>query len=105
MDNLLGNVRAHTAEGTGARVTVRAAADGSTELAVVDEGAGIPAESLPKVFDRFYRADRARGGHGSGLGLAIVAAVVDAHGGRVDVASTVGSGTRVTVRLPAPARA
>ncbi|MGW2169564.1 sensor histidine kinase [Streptomyces sp. NPDC001705] len=105
VDNLLGNVRAHTAEGTGALVTVRAAADGSTELAVVDEGAGIPAESLPKVFDRFYRADRARGGHGSGLGLAIVAAVVDAHGGRVDVASTVGSGTRVTVRLPAPARA
>ncbi|MCF2129515.1 HAMP domain-containing histidine kinase [Strepomyces sp. STD 3.1] len=105
VDNLLGNVRAHTPEGTHARVTVWAAADGSTRLAVVDDGPGVPAEALPKVFDRFYRADRARGGHGSGLGLAIVAAVVDAHGGRVDVVSTAGSGTGVTVRLPAAASA
>ncbi|MGW4922823.1 sensor histidine kinase [Streptomyces parvulus] len=99
VDNLLGNVRAHTPEGTRARVAV-AVADGWARLSVVDEGPGIPAESLPRVFDRFYRADRARGGHGSGLGLAIVAAVVDAHGGRVDVAARAGGGTRVSVRLP-----
>ncbi|MFI5852578.1 sensor histidine kinase [Streptomyces parvulus] len=99
VDNLLGNVRAHTPEGTRARVTV-AVAEGWARLAVMDEGPGIPAESLPRVFDRFYRADRARGGHGSGLGLAIVAAVVDAHGGRVEVAAPAGGGTRVSVRLP-----
>lgn len=108
VDNLLANVRNHTPAGTPARVTVRTSppVDGqSTDLAaavveVADEGPGIAAESLPRVFDRFYRADPAHSGEGSGLGLAIVAAVAQAHAGTVDLAGTEGGGTRVSVRLP-----
>ncbi|MFG3252511.1 sensor histidine kinase [Streptomyces sp. NPDC048172] len=99
VDNLLANVRAHTPEGTGARVRV-AVREGVAVLEVADEGPGIPAASLPKVFDRFYRADRSRSGDGSGLGLAIVAAVAAAHRGRVEMRSAPGQGTSVTVLLP-----
>jgi two-component system, OmpR family, sensor kinase len=76
------------------------ARDGRAVLEVADDGPGIPAQSLPKVFDRFYRADSARSGDGSGLGLAIVAAVAKAHGGTVQVGSPLGHGTTVSVRMP-----
>jgi two-component system, OmpR family, sensor kinase len=99
VDNLLANVRAHTAADTSVRVRVWAR-DGWAVLEVADDGPGIPAESLPKVFDRFYRADRARSGDGSGLGLAIVAAVAKAHGGTVQVGGPLGHGTTVSVRMP-----
>lgn len=100
-DNLLANVRAHTAPRTPARVTVRAEEPtGMAVLEVADEGPGIAAEALPRLFDRFYRADPARGGEGSGLGLAIVAAVADAHAGTVRVTAAIGEGTVVAVRLP-----
>lgn len=71
-------------------------------LAVTDSGAGIPAQDLPHLFDRFWRADRSRSRSrgGSGLGLAITHALVLAHQGRIDVRSEVGSGTTVTVALP-----
>lgn len=71
-------------------------------LTVCDEGPGIAAEHLPHVMERFYRADvsRQRDTGGTGLGLAIVAEIVHAHGGRVDVDSTVGFGTCVQVTLP-----
>ncbi|WP_328580695.1 sensor histidine kinase [Streptomyces sp. NBC_00370] len=107
VDNLLANVRNHTPSGTAAQVTVRAdgpSAPGNGRpdviLAVADGGPGIPAEALPRLFDRFYRADPAHSGDGSGLGLAIVAAVAQAHGGSVEVSSAPGEGTCVTVRLP-----
>ncbi|NGN64717.1 HAMP domain-containing histidine kinase [Streptomyces sp. A7024] len=110
VDNLLANVRTHTPPTTTTRILVHSTTDGAwADLVVTDDGPGIPAESLPKVFDRFYRADRSRSGKGSGLGLAIVAAVAEAHGGRVEVAASqaagpagAGGGTRVTVRLPLP---
>jgi two-component system OmpR family sensor kinase len=70
-------------------------------LTVADNGAGIPPEALPHVFERFYRADKARSRYsgGSGLGLSIVNAICTAHRGEVEIASTEGMGTTVTIRL------
>lgn len=76
---------------------------GGVRLEVVDRGRGIPAEALPRIFDRFYRVDHAepRGAQGSGLGLAIVAAIVTGHGGRYGVSSTLGQGSTFWFELPA----
>lgn len=99
--NLLGNALRHTpAPGT---VTVRARRSGGEAVVeVADTGVGIPAEDLPHVFDRFWRADKSRNRRtgGSGLGLAIVRNLVELHGGTVAVESTVDEGTTFTVRLP-----
>ena len=75
--------------------------DGQVTLVVEDRGAGIAAEHLPHLTRRFYRTDpgRSRAGGGTGLGLAIVKHIVERHQGRLDIASTVGKGTRVTVRF------
>jgi signal transduction histidine kinase len=99
--NLLGNAVAHTPQG--GRITVAArAAGGFVSVSVNDTGEGIPAEHLPHIFDRFYRADksRARQTGGAGLGLAIVKQLVVAHGGTVDVASEPGLGSTFTFTLP-----
>jgi two-component system, OmpR family, sensor histidine kinase SenX3 len=76
--------------------------DGIVEIAVTDQGAGIPEEDLERVFERFYRIDPARSRHtgGSGLGLSIVKHVVQNHGGDVRVWSQPGSGSTFTIRLP-----
>ena len=82
--------------------------DGTMAISVVDDGIGIDAEELPRVFDRFYRTDRSRsrGIGGTGLGLAITRAIVEAHGGTVTVESAgPGQGATVTVRLPLGERA
>ncbi|MFB8142396.1 sensor histidine kinase [Streptomyces parvus] len=109
--NLLANVRHHTPDGTEAWVRV-AARNGSAVIEVTDHGPGLTEEQAQRVFERFYRADQSRtrahlpaGGRdeGSGLGLAIVAAVVEAHGGRVEVdrAPDEGAGG-VTFRVSLP---
>lgn len=101
VDNLLANVRVHTPAGTAVRIEV-SEAPGTAVLTVADDGPGIPAEALPRVLDRFYRAAGTHSGGGSGLGLAIVAAVAASHGGAVEVTSAPGgSGTTVRVVLPA----
>jgi two-component system OmpR family sensor kinase len=99
--NLLGNARVHTPPATA--VDVRVATDDATVvLEVTDHGPGLPAADLPYVFDRFYRADASRGRDqgGAGLGLSIVAAIVQAHGGRVGVLNVAGAGARFRVELP-----
>jgi two-component system phosphate regulon sensor histidine kinase PhoR len=88
------------------RVTVLLSAPGPEVLLEVrDTGIGIPPESLPRIFERFYRVDkgRAREEGGTGLGLAIVKHVAQAHGGQVEVDSRLGRGTTFRVRLPARA--
>ena len=70
------------------------------ELTVRDRGPGIPAEDLAHVFDRFYRADTARGRPGSGLGLAIVRQVAETHGGTVVAEAADGGGALLRLRLP-----
>ncbi len=99
--NLLGNARAHTPAGTTVTIGL-STEDGSVLLRVSDDGPGIPAELLPRVFERFARGDgsRSRAAGSTGLGLAIVSAVADAHDGTVGVASSP-AGTTFTVRLPA----
>jgi signal transduction histidine kinase len=79
--------------------------DGEVVLAIVDTGLGIPSRDLPRIFERFYRVDRARSREtgGTGLGLSIVKHVAENHGGRVEVTSELGQGTRFEVRLPASA--
>jgi two-component system OmpR family sensor kinase len=74
--------------------------DGTVILRVSDTGLGISAEDLPRVFDRFYRVDSSRTSGNTGLGLAISKAIVDAHGGQIEVASEPERGTVFTVRLP-----
>ena len=97
--NLLTNAAKFT--DAGGRVRVSAAADGGDRVrfTVADTGVGIPAEHLPRVFDRFFRVPGGPAAAGAGLGLAIAREIVHAHGGDVDVASDVGRGTRFSFTL------
>lgn len=101
--NLVANAVRYTPPG--GRIVMEAARDGDVvRIAVSDTGCGIPATYIPRLFDRFFRVDRARetgGGH-IGLGLAIVKAIAELHGGSVVVESEVGRGTRVTLALRSP---
>jgi two-component system OmpR family sensor kinase len=102
--NLLANARVHTPPGTPVHVALRPSTDGGRAvLEVADEGPGMAPDVAAHVFDRFFRADVARGRStgSSGLGLSIVQAVAAAHGGAVSVASEPDHGTRFTVELPA----
>jgi two-component system heavy metal sensor histidine kinase CusS len=75
--------------------------DTNFEVAVSDNGSGIAPEHLPRVFDRFYRAESSRGSDGAGLGLALVKSIVDLHGGSASIQSEIGRGTTVTLKFPA----
>jgi signal transduction histidine kinase len=100
--NLVDNAIRYTRPG--GRVEVALGADnGEVVLTVRDTGLGIPNRDLPRIFERFYRVDRARSREtgGTGLGLSIVRHVVENHGGRISVDSELGRGTRFEVRLPA----
>jgi signal transduction histidine kinase len=96
--NLLDNAIKYTPAGGRVDVDVRRDA-GDALLIVRDNGAGIPPDELPRIFDRLFRGDRSRAERGLGLGLSLVKAVVEAHGGRVDVASEPGRGSTFTVVL------
>jgi two-component system OmpR family sensor kinase len=103
VDNLVANAIRHAANGGRVELRARLTPEGA-EIAVVDDGAGIAAEHLPHIFDRFYKVDAARasGAAGSGLGLSIASAIVERHGGKISVESRRGR-TVFTVRLPQPA--
>jgi signal transduction histidine kinase len=97
--NLLDNAIKYTPAGGEVRIDVRRAA-GTAVLEVRDTGQGIPADELPRVFDRLFRGDASRTERGLGLGLSLVRAVVQAHGGRVEATSEVGGGSTFSVFLP-----
>jgi two-component system phosphate regulon sensor histidine kinase PhoR len=100
--NLLDNALRYTPRG--GTITLRGRReDGGSTLQVVDTGSGIPREHLPRIFERFYRADpsRSRAEGGTGLGLAIVRHTVEAHGGRVWAESHLGEGTTISCWFPA----
>ncbi|MDE3024302.1 MAG: hypothetical protein KGI93_01900 [Acidobacteriota bacterium] len=101
LDNLLSNAVKFSTEGGLVRVELRGDGD-HVSIAVADEGIGIPADEQGHVFSRFYRARAASdlAVPGTGLGLAITRALVDQHGGTIELESAVGEGTRVTVRFP-----
>jgi two-component system phosphate regulon sensor histidine kinase PhoR len=99
--NLIENAIKYTPKGGHVRVRARLAGR-ALEIEVEDDGVGIPAAHLPRVFERFYRVDRSRSREmgGTGLGLAIVKHIVRAHGGNVEVESEEGRGALFRVRLP-----
>jgi heavy metal sensor kinase len=99
--NLLTNAIQFNRDQGNIRISVDAS-DSTALIQVADNGEGIPTEDLPHIFERFYRADksRSRAEGRNGLGLAICKAIVDAHGGSIEVASQVGTGSTFTVKLP-----
>lgn len=105
LNNLIMNALTHTQAGGEIRLSVEEAHDEqSVAIQVADNGAGIPADQLPHIFDRFYRADQARtrteGSTNSGLGLAICRSIIESHEGQIEVESELGVGTTFTIRLP-----
>ncbi|GAC1353793.1 MAG: HAMP domain-containing sensor histidine kinase [Herpetosiphon sp.] len=98
--NLLSNARTYTP--AGGTITVAARGGANLRVEITDTGIGIPADDLPRIWDRLYRVDRSRSraGGGFGLGLAIVQSIVTAHHGSVEVSSTPGTGTSFVVFLP-----
>jgi signal transduction histidine kinase len=102
--NLLGNALKFTPAGGTVTIstgTIRTGQDGaSAVLEVTDTGVGIPADELPRIFDRFWRGQAAAQTSGSGIGLAIAAELTSAHGGTLTAASQPGAGTSFTLTLP-----
>ena len=101
VDNLLANVRTHTPAGTVTTITARGDDSGRVVVEVSDDGPGVPADKLPRIFDRFYRAGALSSSRGSGLGLAIVSQIAAAHHGMAAAAPNYPHGLRVTLTLPA----
>ena len=98
--NLLTNALKFTP--AGGRVTISTGlSKGEARLQVTDTGAGIPADDLPRIFDRFWRGRQASQISGSGIGLAVAAELAQAHGGRLAASSEPGHGTQMTLSLPA----
>jgi two-component system OmpR family sensor kinase len=105
LSNLVNNAITHTPAGTPVDVRLSRRDEGGQPLVVIevsDQGPGLTAEQTERIFERFYRADaaRSRENGGTGLGLAIVAALVAAHGGRVELDTAPGDGATFRVLLP-----
>jgi signal transduction histidine kinase len=105
VEGLVSNALRHSASGAAVRISATVDAEGSAAISVADDGEGIPADDLPRVFERFYRGASEREGSGFGIGLALARWVVERHGGSIELDSrTAGpdrrSGTTVTIRLP-----
>jgi two-component system heavy metal sensor histidine kinase CusS len=99
VSNLVDNALRFTPEGGTIQISIRVKT-AHCEVTVSDDGCGITPEHLPRVFDRFYRADSSRSSDGAGLGLALVKSIVDLHGGTARIESEVGHGTVVTTIFP-----
>jgi two-component system heavy metal sensor histidine kinase CusS len=99
VSNLIDNALRFTPDGGSIAIAVATNASGA-EVSVRDNGSGIAREHLPRVFDRFYRADSSRSSMGTGLGLALVKSIADLHGGSASVQSDLGRGTTVTLTFP-----
>ncbi len=101
LSNLVSNAITHTDRGGLLRVTAQTS-NSALVVGVSDTGDGIPPDDLPRVFERFYRVDKARSGsqHNVGLGLAVVKSIVVRHRGRVEIDSRLGKGTTVTMTFP-----
>jgi two-component system heavy metal sensor histidine kinase CusS len=99
--NLLDNALRFTPQNGSIQIAL-SERDGDFEVAVSDNGCGIAAEHLPRVFDRFYRAESSRTSDGAGLGLALVKSIVELHGGSAAIQSQAGEGTTVKLIFPLP---
>ncbi len=99
-DNLMTNALRHTDRG-GTIILRAAAAEGTVQFSVADTGEGIPAQFVPRVFDKFFRIPGTKHHGGAGLGLAIVHEIIVSHGGQIGVQSTIDKGTTFTFSLPA----
>ena len=101
LENLIDNALSHSPDGGSIRIPI-ASSGHSVRVTVADSGPGIAPEHLPRVFDRFYQAgNEHRGNAHAGLGLAIAKRIVELHGARLEVESTLGQGTAFSFRLPA----
>jgi signal transduction histidine kinase len=100
VENLLENAIRYAGDGARVEVTVRRRR-GQVVLRVADDGPGVSNEDLPRIFERFYRADRARASRGTGLGLAIVKHVVTSAGGTVEARRVRPHGLEVRCTFPA----
>ena len=101
LSNVLSNAFQYTPEGGTITVTAKKLDNGSVCIDIVDSGIGIDEEDLPKIFNRFYRSEKARIHYpqGAGLGFAIVKSIMDLHGGRVFVQSEPSKGTKVSLEF------
>ena len=100
--NILSNAVKYTPAGGHIRLSAREISGERVRIMVEDDGVGIPQEDVPRLFERFYRVDKARSREagGTGLGLAIAKEIVQQHEGRITLASEYGKGTTVSIILP-----